>query len=84
MKKFIYHSAQWCGPCKTFGPIMERVSQSGIPVEKIDVDQSPATAARYNVRSVPTTILVNEGGQEISRFVGVKTESQVRELYNQN
>lgn len=84
MKKFIYYSAQWCGPCKTFGPIMERVSQSGIPVEKIDVDQSPANAARYNVRSVPTTILVNEAGQEISRFVGVKTESQVKELYNQN
>ena len=81
MKKFIYFSAPWCGPCKMFGPIMERVSQSGIPVEKINVDNAPQVAAAYMVKSVPTTILVDEKGAEISRFVGAKSEQQIKEIY---
>lgn len=84
MKKLIYFSAPWCGPCKMFGSVMDRVSQSGIPVEKINVDTAPAVAAAYNVRSVPTVVLVNSSGNEISRFVGAKSENQVKELFNQN
>ena len=84
MKKLIYFSAPWCGPCKMFGPVMDRISQSGILVEKVNVDTAPAVAAAYNVRSVPTVVLVNASGNEISRFVGVKSESQVKELFNQN
>jgi thioredoxin-like negative regulator of GroEL len=45
-----------------FGPVMDRISQSGIPVEKINVDTAPAVAAAYNVRSVPTVVLVNASG----------------------
>ena len=81
MKKFIYFSAPWCGPCRMFGPIMDRVSQSGIPVEKINVDSAPQVAAAYNVRSVPTTILVDSQGEEISRFVGAKSEAEVKQIY---
>ena len=81
MKKFIYFSAPWCGPCKMFGPIMERVSQSGIPVEKINVDNAPQVAAAYMVKSIPTTVLVDEKGTEISRFVGAKSEQQIKEIY---
>lgn len=84
MKKLIYFSTPWCGPCKMFGPVMDRISQSGIPVEKINVDNAPAVAAAYNVRSVPTVVLVNASGNEISRFVGVKPENEVRQLFNQN
>jgi thioredoxin-like negative regulator of GroEL len=81
MKKFMYFSAPWCGPCRQFGPVMERISQSGIPVEKINVDNAPQVAAAYIVKSIPTTILVDEKGQEISRFVGVKSEQQIKEIY---
>lgn len=81
MKKFIYFSAPWCGPCKMFGPVMERVSQSGIPVEKINVDNAPQVAAAYMVKSIPTTVLVDEKGTEISRFVGAKSEQQIKEIY---
>lgn len=81
MKKFIYFSAPWCGPCRMFGPVMERISQSGIPVEKINVDKAPQVAAAYMVKSIPTTILVDEKGAEISRFVGAKSEQQIREFY---
>jgi thioredoxin 1 len=84
MKKLIYVSATWCGPCKMFGPVMDRISQSGIRVEKIDVDKAPAVAAAYMVKSVPTVLLVDHLGEEISRFVGVKSEQQVKDFFNQN
>ena len=64
-----------------FGPVMERISQSGIPVEKINVDNAPQVAAAYIVKSVPTTILVDDQGKEISRFVGAKSEAEVKALY---
>jgi thioredoxin-like negative regulator of GroEL len=84
MKKILYFSAPWCGPCKQFGPVMDRISQTGILVEKVNVDNAPAVAAAYNVRSVPTVIVVNSTGNEIGRSVGMISESQVRQLFNQN
>ena len=84
MKKILYFSAPWCGPCKQFGPVMDRISQTGILVEKVNVDNAPAVAAAYNVRSVPTVIVVSSTGNEIGRSVGMLSETQVRQLYNQN
>ena len=84
MKKILYFSAPWCGPCKQFGPIMDRISQTGILVEKVNVDNVPALAAAYNVRSVPTVVIVDRSGNEINRSVGMLSESQVRQLFNQN
>ena len=84
MKKILYFSAPWCGPCKQFGPIMDRISQTGILVEKVNVDNAPAVAAAYNVRSVPTVIVVDRSGNETGRSVGMISESQVRQLFNQN
>lgn len=83
MKKILYFSAPWCGPCKQFGPVMDRISQTGILVEKVNVDNAPAVAAAYNVRSVPTIVIVDSTGNEISRSVGMISESQVRQLFNQ-
>ena len=84
MKKILYFSAPWCGPCKQFGPIMDRISQTGILVEKVNVDNVPAVAAAYNVRSVPTVIIVDRSGNETGRSGGMLSESQVRQLFNQN
>jgi thioredoxin 1 len=70
MKKLIYFTSTWCQPCRTLGPIIEQVKEK-IPVEKIDVDSAPAVAVAYNVRNIPTVILV-ENGEEIRRFTGVK------------
>ena len=84
MKKILYFSAPWCGPCKQFGPVMDRISQTGILVEKVNVDNAPAVAAAYNVRSVPTVIVVNSTGNELGRSVGMLSESQVRQLFNQS
>jgi thioredoxin len=81
MKQIIYFSAEWCGPCKNFKPIMESVSNS-IPVQFVDVDQNPTLAAQYNIRSIPTLIFLKDG-QEVNKKPGVLSESQVKELWNQ-
>ena len=76
MKTMKYFSATWCGPCKAFKPIMNEIANEGYSVEFIDVDQSQELAAKYGVRSVPTTI-IEEGGAEVNRFVGSIPKQQV-------
>ena len=61
--KYLYFSAQWCGPCKTLSPIMNNVS-SIVEVEKIDVDLDYERAQKYGVRNIPTVVLV-EGETEV-------------------
>ena len=76
MKTIKYFSATWCGPCKTFKPVMNEVVDEGHSVQFIDVDQQQDLAARYNVRSVPTTI-IEKNGIEVDRFIGSVSKQQV-------
>ena len=62
MKELWYFSAPWCGPCKMFGPTMDRVASQGINVKKINIDYAADAITKYGVRSVPTTILVDGEG----------------------
>jgi thioredoxin 1 len=71
-----YFSATWCGPCKAFKPIMNEIVGEGYSVQFIDVDQSQDLATKYGVRSVPTTI-IEENGMEVDRFVGSIPKQQV-------
>ena len=71
-----YFSATWCGPCKTFKPVMNEVAGEGHSVQFIDVDQQQDLAARYNVRSVPTTI-IEQDGIEVDRIIGSVSKQQV-------
>ena len=81
MKGFLYFSAEWCGPCKMLGPIMEQVTKQGIPVNKVNVDYEVTLTKQYNVTSVPTVILV-EDGVEKTRFVGAKPLNEIIRIYN--
>lgn len=75
-KELYYYTANWCQPCQTLGPIMEEIARQ-IPVRKQNVDYTdPLLLESANVRNVPTVILV-ENGQEIKRFTGVKSNSQI-------
>jgi thioredoxin 1 len=78
--KYLYFSAPWCGPCRAFGPIMEQVSHE-IVVEKINVDEQGDLAMKYGVRNVPTVILVDGTGKEITRHVGIQQKSFLMENY---
>ena len=79
MKQLLYFYGQWCGPCKSFKPVMERLSQA-LPIRFVDVDAEPQLVAEYGIRNVPT-VVVTQDGREFSKRSGVLTESQVRELF---
>ena len=76
MKIAKYFSATWCGPCKVFKPIMKELSDEGYNIEFIDGDENRDMAVEYNIHSIPTTI-IEEDGEEISRIVGVKTKEEM-------
>jgi thioredoxin-like negative regulator of GroEL len=80
MKQILYFSAPWCGPCRQFKPVMQEL-QSEMSITFIDVDASPQSAAAWNVRSVPTTLFI-ENGIEKGRLVGAKSKDEIRALYN--
>tara|TARA_S200002703_G_scaffold69223_1_gene60065 strand:- start:4348 stop:4593 length:246 start_codon:yes stop_codon:yes gene_type:complete len=78
MKSVKYFTATWCGPCKAFKPIMEQIKSEGYDIQFVDIDSEGELAQQYNIRSVPTT-LVEENGEEINRFVGVQTRDVILE-----
>jgi|TARA_R100001460_G_scaffold30904_1_gene60982 thioredoxin 1 len=81
MKKLLYFSAAWCGPCKTLGPIVESLSGQ-INYEKVDVDSNHDLSAQYGVRNIPTLILLDENGETKGRLVGLQTKDQILNFYN--
>lgn len=80
MKKILYFSAAWCGPCKMLGPIMESLSGQ-INYEKIDVDNNQDLSIQYGVRNIPTLILV-ENGEAVGRLTGLQQKDAILEFYN--
>jgi len=78
MKSVKYFTATWCGPCKAFKPIMEQLKSEGYNIQFVDIDSEGELARQYNIRSVPTT-LVEENGEEINRYIGVQTRDTILE-----
>jgi len=83
MKKLLYFSAEWCGPCKTMtGPVMEELKNEGYPVQKIDVDGNPELSQQFGVRNIPTVVLTVDG-VDSGRKVGANPKQVYIDLYNQ-
>jgi len=77
MKQIIYFTAEWCSPCKTLSPIMDKVkTNSGLNINKINVDNNKELVMHYNVKSIPTVIIL-EDNIEVRRFTGVKSEIEI-------
>ncbi len=73
--------AEWCGPCKMIAPILEEIAkeQTGkLKVAKLNVDDNPDLAMRFNVMSIPT-LLVFDKGEVQKRLVGAKGKGQLLE-----
>lgn len=73
--------AEWCGPCKMMLPIIEEVSaeyEGKIIVVKVDVDSSPATAARFGIRNIPTILFFKNGGV-VDKQVGAAPKTSLVE-----
>ncbi len=67
--------AEWCGPCKAIGPMLEELSgelEGKVKIVKLNVDENPETMIKYGVRSIPTMILF-KGGEAVDMKVGAGT-----------
>lgn len=74
--------APWCGPCKTLGPIIERVvdeTDGAVVLAKINVDDNPQAAAAFRVQSIPAVYALKDGAV-VDGFMGAQGEAQVREF----
>jgi thioredoxin 1 len=70
MKKILRFTASWCGPCKMLSKTLEQI-KTDVPIEVIDIDENSELATEYNIRSVPTLVIVKDE-KEIKRLVGNK------------
>lgn len=77
--------ADWCGPCKMLGPIVESIASSrdNIKVAKVNVDKLPDIARNYSVMSIPTLILF-KNGKMIDKKIGFTPEILLNEWINEN
>ena len=76
---FVDFYADWCGPCKAMGPVVETLAQEyegRVKVGKVNVDENQELAAKYNVMSIPT-FLVLKGQDVIARTMGVQDKSSL-------
>jgi len=73
--------ASWCGPCKIFSPIIDKIAEEreDINVVKIDFNKDPELAAQYGVMSVPSLFVIKEG-QVVNRAGGVRPKQQILSL----
>ena len=73
--------AEWCGPCRMVGPILEEISNEHgekLTILKLNVDENPSIAANYGVSSIPT-MNVLKGGEVVKQIVGAKPKAKLLE-----
>ena len=69
--------AEWCGPCRALGPIIETLSEEfagQVKIAKVDVDANPQLSMQFGIRSIPTVMLFDKG-QVVDTFIGVRPKS---------
>jgi thioredoxin 1 len=73
--------ADWCGPCRMLSPVLDQLARENpdARIVKVDVDQSPEVAERYNVSSIPMLILFDEGKPK-SQIVGVAPKQTLQRM----
>jgi thioredoxin len=75
--------ASWCGPCKMLLPVVEEVANEavGFKVGKVNTDENQELAMKYNVRTIPTLVVI-KNGVEVNRSIGVISKEKILELLN--
>ncbi|MGW8762032.1 thioredoxin [Streptomyces sp. NPDC055815] len=70
--------AAWCGPCRQIAPSLEAIAAEHVEIEvvKLNIDENPATAAKYGVMSIPT-LNVYQGGEVVKTIVGAKPKAAI-------
>ena len=83
MKRFLYFSAPWCGPCRQLGPTMDQVALN-YPVRKINIDENPLLAQQYKIKNIPTVLVIDDDGDVLSSKTGAYPTQTYIDMYHQN
>jgi thioredoxin 1 len=78
--------AEWCGPCKAIGPMIEEMSkefEGKAIIGKVDVDNNPETAMRYGIRNIPTILFI-KNGQVVDKQVGAVPKANLVAMLNKH
>ncbi|MEE8237709.1 MAG: thioredoxin TrxA [Gammaproteobacteria bacterium] len=78
--------AEWCGPCKMIAPLLETIAtdyKDRVQVVKLNIDENPLTAPKYNIRSIPTLLLFKDG-TVAAQQVGAVSRAQLAAFLDQN
>ncbi len=78
--------AEWCGPCKMIGPILEELATElgdSVKIAKINIDENQATPPKYGIRSIPTLLLF-KNGEIVGQQVGAMAKSQLQSFIQEN
>ncbi|MBD6907531.1 thioredoxin [Staphylococcus aureus] len=78
--------ATWCGPCKMIAPVLEELAadyEGKTDILKLDVDENPSTAAKYEVMSIPTLIVFKDG-QPVDKVVGFQPKENLAEVLDKH
>ena len=81
MKEVLKFSAAWCGPCQALTTTLKGMDDLDTIIKEIDIDDQLDLAAQYNIRSVPTLIVL-QGGAEVRRKSGALNKTQLKEFIN--
>lgn len=78
--------AQWCGPCRMVGPVIEELAidnegDDSVAIGKVNVDENPRAAATYGIRSIPAVIFFRDG-QEVDRMMGARPKNAYQDKIN--
>lgn len=74
--------ANWCGPCKIMSPVIDEIAEEegdSIKVGKVDIDENPEIAEKYEISSIPT-IMIIKNGEVIKTFIGVTDKREILEV----
>jgi len=78
--------AEWCGPCKMIGPLVEEMAEeysNRLKVGKLDVDENQSSASKQNVMSIPTLLIFKEG-EVVAQQIGAVNKTQLTEFIESN
>jgi len=78
--------AEWCGPCKMIGPVLEELAtelNGKLKIVKVNVDENNQTAVQFSIRSIPTLMII-KNGQVQGQHIGAASKAQIKEFINQN
>ena len=76
--------AEWCGPCKALGPILENIAtefEGKIAVKKINIDDNPSSPANFGIRSIPTVMIFKNGAVADTK-IGLSSEADLKDWVN--